>query len=359
MVPNSVVIQSAVIPLQEPERVELRARLGSRDHAPPGPRRRSRSGSRSACATRPTSRSRRSTATRWSSGSSRPRPSPADGARLAEQVLASRAGRRPRAGDGRAAHRGAEPAAAAGVCDSRQPVKPLGTRKRTRRSHGQKEGPLRGDARARRPQGRRQGCRIGLRISDGESKPKAAQRSGRGPVRGRHCDRERDGRPRPPSGRHAASKAATTRQARGRKQRRKGAKQLARPGARGAAGAGRWRRAHRHGRLGRTTTSSFTRPETAETLHTRMPTIGSARLSEGAASEPNACRACGASNVDGSRFCGDLWGRAGADGGLPRLRQPQLPGAEVLQHLRAGARNGPRSLHATRARQSQRASASR
>ena len=87
MVPNSVVLGAAVVPLREPQAVDLRVA--------PAPRRRSRATCRRCCARRSTcrcaarrtSRSRRSTA-RGGRARSRRRPStPRDGARLADEIL--------------------------------------------------------------------------------------------------------------------------------------------------------------------------------------------------------------------------------------------------------------------------------
>ena len=89
MVPNNVVLTSAVVPLREPAAVDLRARLRpdvkpSEVHEALLARRRA-----DRCAASRTSRSRRSTPTRSSSASPRRPESEEDGPRLADEVLSA------------------------------------------------------------------------------------------------------------------------------------------------------------------------------------------------------------------------------------------------------------------------------
>ena len=86
MVPNSVVLNVAIVPLREPDGVDLRARLSAGVTPARGPAA-ARRGDHDAVRDRPASTSRRSTARRSSCASPPPPSGPADGPKLASEVL--------------------------------------------------------------------------------------------------------------------------------------------------------------------------------------------------------------------------------------------------------------------------------
>ena len=92
MVPNSVLLQLAVEPLREPERVDLRARFDA-GVSPARIQQRLEQAITVPFAIRPTSRWRRSTATTSCCGSSATPERPSDGAKLAEEILSIARGR--------------------------------------------------------------------------------------------------------------------------------------------------------------------------------------------------------------------------------------------------------------------------